>query len=85
MPLVNKSGVLLNSPRLFLRALQGIIDSTIAFSYVFKRFDSISLLNERYPNPNPDMSAIITDVGLVIFKESIASWVLASDDVTVIT
>ena len=84
-PIVSRLGILTNSMRLFLNVLQRIIDIDIALPYRFERFDSLILLNDRYPNPQPDQSAMVTGQGLAIYKGSASAWVLASDDTTLIT
>lgn len=80
--------VLASSPRLFLEVLQRIIDISIALPYRFERFDSLALLEEKYKNPQPDQSAMVSGQGMAIFNASLGidgTWVLASDDTTPIT
>jgi len=77
------SGFLNNPSRLFLNVLQRIIDRDIEISYRFERYDSLILLNEQYPNPNPNMTAVVSGQGLAIYKDGVG-WVLAADDVTLI-
>lgn len=77
------SGYLSNASRLFLDVLQRIIDREIEISYRYERYDSLFLLDEQYPNPNPNMTAIVSGQGLAIYKDGIG-WVLAADDTTLI-
>lgn len=77
--------VLTKASRLFMGNLQGIMSSSIAFIYRYRRFDDLADIDAVIQNPVADMRVQVTDQGTACYKSSAARWVLASDDATPIT
>ena len=76
-------GILTSQSRLFLDTLQRIFDRDIEISYRYERYDSLSLLNDYYPSPKPNMTVIVSGQGQAIYRSGVG-WVLAADDSTLI-